>query len=77
MTCKQRYLFCDGLPRRTRRKRPGVPASPTFQADVTCTFVAEKKGFKNSQAIKVLGKVHVLDIGIPSSLINRILNRSQ
>ena len=55
----------------------GVPASPTFQADVTCTFVAEKKGFKNSQAIKVLGKVHVLDIGIPSSLVNRILNRSQ
>ena len=41
----------------------GIPAKPTFRADHTCTFVAEKVGFSNPLAAPFLGQVHVLDIG--------------
>lgn len=43
----------------------GEPASPTVRADLTCTFVAEKTGFANPAAARVLGRVRVVDIGVP------------
>jgi NAD(P)H-hydrate epimerase len=47
----------------------GMPADPTFQADHTCTFVAEKVGFFNPAARPCLGQVHVVHIGVPSQLL--------
>ncbi len=43
----------------------GVAAEPTFCADHTCTMVALKLGFQHPQARKYLGKVQVVDIGVP------------
>jgi NAD(P)H-hydrate epimerase len=50
----------------------GEPADPTFRADHTCTFVAEKIGFANPAARAYLGKIHVLDIGAPRRLLEQI-----
>ena len=47
----------------------GVPDDPTIRADHTCTFVAEKIGFRNPVAHSFLGKVHVVDIGAPRKLL--------
>jgi NAD(P)H-hydrate epimerase len=47
----------------------GDAARFTFQADHTCTFVAEKRGFLSPDAKRYLGQVHVLDIGAPRKLI--------
>ena len=52
----------------------GIPAEPTFRADRTCTFVAPKVGFANPLAAPYLGQVHVIDIGVPRSLLNEIAN---
>lgn len=43
------------------------------RADVTGTFVAKKRGMANPDAAEYLGKVHVLDIGIPTGMIGRAL----
>lgn len=43
----------------------GVPAETTIRAAVTCTMVAEKRGFQNPLAKSVLGTVEVVDIGVP------------
>lgn len=45
----------------------GEPAPPTLRADHTATFVAPKAGFANPAARDCLGKVQVLDIGVPRS----------
>lgn len=48
----------------------GDPADPTFHADLTCTFVARKRGFAAPQAAPFLGEVRVCDIGLdPRKLI--------
>jgi NAD(P)H-hydrate epimerase len=47
----------------------GVAASATVKADVTCTFVAVKSGFLRPEARAFLGKVHVVDIGVPPRLV--------
>ncbi|HEY2413979.1 MAG TPA: NAD(P)H-hydrate epimerase [Pirellulaceae bacterium] len=47
----------------------GEPAEPTFRADHTCIFVAEKIGFAKSAAKAFLGQVHVVDIGAPRPLV--------
>jgi len=39
-----------------------------FKADLTCTFIAKKTGFGNSQATRWLGDVAVIDIGAPKSI---------
>lgn len=44
----------------------GHPGEPTIAADHTCTFVAAKIGFTVPSAIPFLGRVHVLNIGIPN-----------
>jgi NAD(P)H-hydrate epimerase len=51
----------------------GSPASHTFRADHTCTFVASKVGFDATAAKAYLGIVHVLDIGAPSRIIDKLL----
>lgn len=47
----------------------GEVHSPCFQADATVTFVAAKQGFSNPAARAVLGRVRVVGIGVPTSLI--------
>lgn len=45
----------------------GIPGEPTIQADITCTMVAAKKGFAQEVARKCLGRVVVVDIGVPNA----------
>ncbi len=47
----------------------GEPMDPTFRADVTCTFVAWKKGFLRPEAAPYLGKVYTASIGVPRRLL--------
>jgi NAD(P)H-hydrate epimerase len=47
----------------------GRPLGPAVRASHTATFVALKKGFADPAAREWLGQVHVLDIGVPSSLV--------
>lgn len=51
----------------------GVASSATFRADHTATFVAAKQGFGNPAAEPWLGRVHVLDIGVPQVVVARVL----
>jgi NAD(P)H-hydrate epimerase len=50
----------------------GQPARHTIRATETCTFVAAKVGFLAPAAASFVGRLHVLDIGIPPKLIDRI-----
>lgn len=50
----------------------GEPASVTFRADHTCTFVAAKAGFAAGAAQELIGEVHVLDIGAPRKLMEEM-----
>jgi NAD(P)H-hydrate epimerase len=50
----------------------GQPATHTFRADHTCTFVAIKQGMTQPSAVSFVGEIHVLDIGAPGKLIERI-----
>ena len=52
----------------------GQPASLTFRADHTCTFVASKIGFSSAAARPFLGEVHVADIGVPWKIVQEILD---
>ena len=47
----------------------GLPAAECIKADVTATFVAMKPGFFQATARPFLGQVHVIDIGVPLSLL--------
>ena len=51
----------------------GIPGTPTFRADHTCTFVAPKVGFANPAAKEYLGTVSVHDIGVPRKLLETFL----
>lgn len=51
----------------------GQPASCTFRANHTCTFVAYKPGLLAASAEQYVGKIHVLDIGVPRKLIEEAL----
>ncbi|MEM6470027.1 MAG: NAD(P)H-hydrate epimerase [Planctomycetota bacterium] len=55
----------------------GEPNEPTFQADATLTFVAEKDGFQSSRASAFTGSIDVIDIGVPAKLLRSfdLLNR--
>ena len=48
----------------------GQPSSTTFRADHTCTFVASKIGFRAVEAAEYLGRIHVIDIGVPRRLLD-------
>jgi NAD(P)H-hydrate epimerase len=47
----------------------GEPGLPTVCADHTCTFVATKRGYLAEGARNFTGQIHVLDIGIPLTLL--------
>ena len=51
----------------------GVPAEPAFRATVTCTLVAPKVGFDAATARPYIGRVEVVNLGIPRELIERAL----
>jgi NAD(P)H-hydrate epimerase len=55
----------------------GEPAKPTFRADYTCTFVAEKVGFSNPAAKMFLGQVEVVDIGVPRGVVRSIMGQTE
>ena len=50
----------------------GEPAQHTFRADATCTFVATKPGLAAPAAADYVGRIHVVDIGVPRKLVERI-----
>ena len=50
----------------------GQPARHAIRAAETCTFVTAKTGFFVAAAAAYVGRLHVLDIGIPRKLIERI-----
>jgi NAD(P)H-hydrate epimerase len=47
----------------------GRPLDVSIIADYTCTIIALKKGFQNAEAKKYLGKIKVIDIGVPRKLL--------
>jgi NAD(P)H-hydrate epimerase len=51
----------------------GEPARHTICAAETCTFVTAKPGFFMPAALPYVGRLHVLDIGQPRGLIDRVL----
>jgi len=51
----------------------GEPAEPTFRAHVTCTLVAPKVGFEAAVARPFLGRLEVINLGIPRELVQRVL----
>lgn len=51
----------------------GCPSNATVRADVTVTFVAQKRGMAKPQAQPYTGRVIVADIGTPPQLIDRVL----
>ena len=54
----------------------GQPATATFNADVTCTFIAQKIGFENTAAHESLGVVLVVDIGAPPAIIDLVTKQA-
>jgi NAD(P)H-hydrate epimerase len=50
----------------------GRPARHTIRAAETCTFVAAKTGFFAPEAASYVGRLHVLDIGVPRKLIEQV-----
>ncbi|TWT65387.1 Bifunctional NAD(P)H-hydrate repair enzyme Nnr [Allorhodopirellula solitaria] len=46
----------------------GEPADPTFQADLTLTFVAPKTGMMGADASLSTGEIEIVDIGLPLDL---------
>ncbi len=51
----------------------GQAASHTIRAAETCTFVTAKPGFLVPAALPYVGRLHVLDIGQPRGLVERIV----
>jgi len=51
----------------------GTAARHTIRAAQTCTFVAAKPGFFAPGAEQYVGRLHVLDIGAPRQVIERVL----
>ena len=48
----------------------GLPLGCAVRADLTTTFVAQKKGFTNPAAREWLGQVHIVDIGVPRAVLD-------
>ncbi len=53
----------------------GQASRHTIRAAHTCTFVAAKPGFFQPDAEQYTGQLHVLDIGAPRKLVERMLGR--
>lgn len=52
----------------------GVAAETCVRASHTCTFMAPKVGFQEKAALPYLGRVHVVDIGVPPAVWGRVIN---
>jgi NAD(P)H-hydrate epimerase len=50
----------------------GRPEGPTVRADHTATIAAEKQGFASPDAAAWLGRVHVIDMGVPRRLLEEL-----
>ena len=50
----------------------GQPSSHTIRAAETCTFIAAKTGLLAPEAAPYIGRLHVLDIGVPRKLIEQV-----
>ena len=50
----------------------GEPLDPCVRADHTATFVARKVGFDNPVSQEWTGTVHVIDIGVPRTLLESL-----
>jgi NAD(P)H-hydrate epimerase len=50
----------------------GVASNPCFCADHTITFVASKIGFELQDAPKYVGKLAIVDIGVPRALLESV-----
>ncbi|MBN2217918.1 MAG: NAD(P)H-hydrate epimerase [Pirellulales bacterium] len=50
----------------------GQAAKHTFRADHTCTFAALKPGLMRPEAKPYVGQIHVVDIGVPRPLVERM-----
>ena len=55
----------------------GQAARHTIRAAHTCTFFAPKTGFFTPGADRYTGELHVLDIGAPRELLDRMLDQTQ
>ena len=53
----------------------GTAARHTIRAAQTCTFVAAKPGFFAPGAEQYVGRLHVLDIGAPRQVIEKVLDQ--
>jgi NAD(P)H-hydrate epimerase len=53
----------------------GEAAVHTIRADHTCTFVAAKPGFSLADGEQYTGQVHVVEIGAPRKLVERMLGK--
>jgi NAD(P)H-hydrate epimerase len=53
----------------------GVPARHTIRAAETCTFATAKAGFSAPAAANYVGRLHVLDIGVPRKVIELAAHR--
>jgi len=51
----------------------GKAAKNTFRADHTCTFVAVKPGMILPESRDYVGELHVVSIGVPRELVDRVL----
>lgn len=51
----------------------GIAARHTIRAAETCTFVTAKPGFFVPGAEQYMGRLHVLDIGAPRQVVERVL----
>ena len=54
----------------------GIPSNHTVRAEHTCTFVAPKTGLLSPAASEYVGQVHVLDIGAPQEVLERLLGET-
>ena len=54
----------------------GKPANNTFRADHTCTLVAAKPGLLLPESRPYVGQLHVVDIGVPRELIDRVVKET-
>jgi NAD(P)H-hydrate epimerase len=53
----------------------GTAAGDCVRADVTATFVARKRGFDATGAAALTGAVHVIGIGAPRAVLDRLSGR--
>lgn len=51
----------------------GKPLGSAVRADRTATFAGLKRGFTSPEAAALLGDVHVVDIGVPKELLERLV----